>query len=658
MVKPVSSQPLHRPTNHPPLEMGWRVLIVVTTTLLASCSVLSPSITPQEQEQLAKQDQEEIFKGQQVLAEPLTLYEAMARAIKYNLDLRLKRMEESVARNEEDLSQQDLLPKLLVNAGYSSRTGNTGSVSQSLTTGITAQDPTISRATTNGTTDLTMSWNLLDFGVSYYQARQKGNQRFIQAEQRRKAAHNLIKDVRFAFWKAASAQWLEREIITILQAAEGELTLARKVENEGLRSPVHALQFQLGLLDTVRQLEKTQTDLAIAKDELAALINLEPGVSFKLCDNSGEMVSTLELNMSVDEMERMALSLRPELRIEHYQARIEADETRKEMARLFPGLEFNVSESFDNNTFLVYQHWAQAGARLSWSLLRTLNGKSQLDLANNREQVVQIRRQVLHMAILSQVRIALHEYRAARNALQRVVMENNVRHRLQNNTAFRSELGLDSQFSYVQTVATAALGHIQRYEAYARYQNALGRIYVTLGLNPIGEQVLNWDIPHLTRSLRENDLTWQTMILSDSTPSPLTDTRLITPFSLSELAQIGVDPTGQVKQDLPVQSLAAPISQPTVTPTDAGQIVTFILNPPRQFAVQVDAMNLKGIELRIAQLEAKGYHPLVNPIKTADGGNMGRIWIGRYEKKEEATAALDAYLSKEQRPAFIQVITE
>ncbi|MBF0147141.1 MAG: TolC family protein [Magnetococcales bacterium] len=521
------------------------MLVALATALLSGCSVLVPAITTQEREQMAKLDEMEMFKGQKALVEPLTLYEAMARAIKYNLEFRAKRMEESVAKSEEELFQLDMLPKVLASAGYTNRTGNAGSVSQSLTTGIMSQDPTTSRGTANGTMDLAMSWNMLDFGVSYFQARQEGNKRLIQAEQRRKAAHNLIKDVRFAFWKAASAQWLEKEIAAVLQTTDAELALARQVENEGLRSPVHALQFQLNLLDIARQLEKTQADLAVAKEELAALINLEPGVSFRLSDDSGDMISFQKLSMPLGALENMALSLRPELRIEQYQARVEADETRKGMARLFPGLELSVSENFDDNAFLVYQHWAQAGARLSMSLLRTLNAKPQLDLGENRERLVQIRRHVMHMAVLSQVRIALHEYRAARSALQRVVMENKVRRRLQNDIAFRTELGLDSQFNYVQTAATSALGRIQRYEAFARYQSALGRLYVSLGLNPVDDKELDADVPHLMRALRANDSRCQEMIFFTSEKSPMVDVRVVPPLSLVELTRIDVAPSSK-----------------------------------------------------------------------------------------------------------------
>ena len=57
-------------------------------------------------------------RNQEPVAAALTLPEAMARAVKYNLDNRLKLLEEAVSQRQLDLASYDLLPKLTVAAGY------------------------------------------------------------------------------------------------------------------------------------------------------------------------------------------------------------------------------------------------------------------------------------------------------------------------------------------------------------------------------------------------------------------------------------------------------------------------------------------------------------------------------------------------------------
>ncbi|MEO5378630.1 MAG: TolC family protein [Magnetococcus sp. DMHC-6] len=643
----------------------WAICVAFS---VAGCAVQIPAITSTEQAQLASQDQQALFKGQEALSAPLTLHEAMARAIKYNLDMRLKRQEEALAKKQEELLRLDMLPQLTAAAGYSNRTSDNGSVSQSLTTGLVSEDPTTSRGRESMTSDLTVSWNLLDFGVSYFYARQAGNKQFIQVQQRRKAIHNLIKDVRSAFWKAVVAQRLEREIGIIINSCEEALELARKEEKESLRSPVLSLQYQLSLLEMVRQLEKSRAELGMAKEELAVLINVEPGLSFQLVDDSSQLEVIPKLAMPITEMEAMALSSRPELRIEHYQSRIEVDETRKAIVRLFPGLSFDVSENYDNNAFLVYQHWAQAGARLSWNLIRILSGQQQMDLAEDRENVGQTQRLVLHMAILSQIRLAFQEYQSAQVNLQRLLVENKTRQRLQGHVANRSTLGLDSQLAFVQSATTAALGRVQEYEALSRYQNGLGRLFATLGLDPLSGEVDNLDLPQLVRQLRENELQWQQMVFHSSNrlsisnadgmaPLPL---NLLKPKKANSLQKTGTSSVAKRRSTL--KSMLMVVQESAFAEEVKNQIKTMPAQstpqPLLRYAVQVAAFSEGDLEKEkmLASLVKKGYQPYIHKWTDTDGQKWHSIWLGRYSAGDAAIAVRDEYQKKEHLPAFIKEI--
>ncbi|MBF0627417.1 MAG: TolC family protein [Magnetococcales bacterium] len=656
----------HSPPHHLIVPRPGSACGVVTGVLaalsLAGCSVATPVITPAEQERLAQSDKASLFKDQQGVNAPLTLHEAMARALKFNLDLRLKRLEEVLAWNQEEVARLDMLPRLTAAAGYSARSNENASVSQSLATGMVSTEPTLSREAASVTADFTLGWNLLDFGVSYFQARQEGNRRLIQTEQRRKTAHNLIKDVRFAFWKAVAAQRLEQEIEAIQKSADQAIELARKVENEKLRSPVQSLQFQLGLLEITRQLEKSRAELALAKEELATLIHLEPGVNFRLVDDSAAMAIPADLVAPVEELERWALMFRPELRIEQYQARIEADETRKAIARLFPGLEFDVGQNYDSSTFQVYQHWAQAGARLSWNLLRTLTGGQQLDLSESREKVVQVRRLVMHMAVVGQTRIAYHEYRAARDGLLRIMEENETRKRLQGHTANRGSLGLDSQLTYVHTAAAGALGRVQQYEAFARYQSALGRLYATLGWDPLGEEGVEREIPQLTRLLRESDGQWQQRVFASRDLNAVIDARTATVLPLADLQS---NFNANAWSAPPAASWSAPNATPVepVTPAKAvakaGSNADGARSAPRtRYAVQVASTDdPRGLEDLLARLRRHGYTWQIHDTRDVNGHPVKQVWLGVYDTNAEAAAVRDRYQAQAGQPGYIKVVT-
>lgn len=74
-------------------------------------------------EQCAQQDLATMFKEQEPLSGPLTLYEAIARAVKYSLEARLRVMEEAMAQRQVDLATLINLPlgpqvELAPDAGY------------------------------------------------------------------------------------------------------------------------------------------------------------------------------------------------------------------------------------------------------------------------------------------------------------------------------------------------------------------------------------------------------------------------------------------------------------------------------------------------------------------------------------------------------------
>jgi outer membrane protein TolC len=129
-----------------------------------------------------------------------------------NLDQRAKLMDEAVARSDLDLANIDLLPKVLANAGYVHRNNVEASSSTSILTGRQSLEPSTSSDQLRRSADLTLSWNILDFGVSYFAARQQADRTLIVEEQRRKIVHVMFQDIRRAYWRAAGAQLLSREV--------------------------------------------------------------------------------------------------------------------------------------------------------------------------------------------------------------------------------------------------------------------------------------------------------------------------------------------------------------------------------------------------------------------------------------------------------------
>ena len=96
-----------------------RLSLVAVACLLASgCASVQPvALSQQDMQAQLQQDSDTMRKDVEPISGPLSLDDAMARALKYNLDRRSKMMEEALAMGQLDVSKFDMLPKIMAQAG-------------------------------------------------------------------------------------------------------------------------------------------------------------------------------------------------------------------------------------------------------------------------------------------------------------------------------------------------------------------------------------------------------------------------------------------------------------------------------------------------------------------------------------------------------------
>ncbi|WP_189373093.1 TolC family protein [Vogesella alkaliphila] len=475
--------------------------LAVAILLLGGCA-----ITPKPLDQAGRlaslnTDRQNMFAGQEALSGPVTLQETMARALKYNLDYRVKLLEEALAQRQLDLTSMDLLPKLTLGAGYSHRDNDAASSSQDVVTGKQSLVPSISSERTRLNADLSMTWNVLDFGVSYYGAQQQADRVLILQERKRKVAHQLMLQARQAYWLAVGAQRLEPKISSLLIEAEAALDDAKKVEQEKLRSPLESLSYQRQLLDVIRQMTQIRNMLVQAKPRLAAIMNLSPGISFTVAEPT--QLSEPKLGLSLGKMEEMALSNRPEMMEARYNERIGVLETRKAVAKLLPGLELSIGGHYDDNKFLVNQGWNDAGLRVSWNLFNLLNAGAIRRSADAQLKVAQEQRMALNMAVLTQVHVAWLDYqgRTRQFALEHDIFA--VEKRLKEYNSNATQSNAQGRLPSILASANAVLSELRLYQGYGDLQNAYGQIAVTVGLDPLPAEVGAHDVATLGAALQD-----------------------------------------------------------------------------------------------------------------------------------------------------------
>jgi len=489
------------------LRAGRLLASVSFVAILSACAVTPVPFDAAELTKQATEDRTSMFERGEPIAGRLTVAEAIARALKYNLDKRSKMMEEALALGQTDLDRWDMLPQLTANAGYLDRSRPDASKSRDLITQETsAASPTYSADRWRRTVDLTMSWNILDFGLTYYTARSNSDRALVAVERRRKAVHNLISEVRFAFWRAAAFQTLNADVNKAVAEAEDALARAKQAELENLRAPVESLRYQKSLLETLRQLTAIQQELSTARIELAALINVPPQTDMVL-ELPAEM-KLPEWALSVDRMEELAFVNNPDLHEQGYLSRIAVDDTRKAFLKLLPGATLTAGLNKDYNSFLVDNHWQETGARVSWNLMNLVAGPDAINYAETNEEVVKARRLALRMSVMAQVHISERQFRNASSQFLQSDELWRVDRRLAEFTDARSASDASGVLERVAGRASAIVSQLRRFQTYAQVEQAYARMQATLGDDLLPNSVATSDLDSLTVTVAERLDEW------------------------------------------------------------------------------------------------------------------------------------------------------
>ena len=479
----------------------------------SGCAVSRQPLTSQEIEQRVEDDLMTMQAEQQPIGdEPITLHEAMARAIKYNLDHRLKMMEIALANSNLDVSRYDLLPEITASAGYSARDNDLASYSESMADGTESLTSSTSQEKNNFTADLKVVWNVLDFGVSYLRTQQESDQVYILEERRRKVVQNIIQDVRYAYWRAVCAERLVSQMADLLEKSKSALKRSKAMSSEGLASPKESLEYQRALLENIRLLWEIIQRLSPAKVELASLMNLPPGSTYYLIDPYWNNPEVPGFASNVADLEQLALISRPELREEDYNARISALDVRKTMLQMLPGLELQLGYNYDSNKFLYNENWWNAGTFVSHKLFNLISGPARIAAAEEQLEFVELRRKAVSMAVLLQVRLAHQHYHLVKR--QYLVNRNldEINAQLNEQLIKETVAGRTDELTAIRSATNAMVARLRHYQAYAEMQNAAGRLFNSIGLDPLPSGAGSADISLVAETLDANFSRWDELV--------------------------------------------------------------------------------------------------------------------------------------------------
>ncbi len=498
-----------------------KLLLVLTAALTMSGCAISPElITDTERSERIKQDMLDLYKDQEPVTGPISLSEAIARALKYNLDQRVKLMERAVATGSLEVSRFDLLPKLVLNAGYNDRSNDAGAISQSLISGTQSLEASTSQERRRDTFSSNLAWNVLDFGVSYANAKQISDQVNISNEMRRKIIQNIVSDVHTLWWRVVVADKMTNEIDAILKEAREAIERSRELESKKIEKPMDALQRQRSLLELIDRMSELRKEMSHSKLELANIMNLKPATQYTVLVTSEDTIP--DISFDINKLETVALQSRPEIREEDYRKRISNLEVRKALLRMFPGLEISTGRNYDSNKFAFNNTWSTVGVQVSWNVFNLFSGYAAQEQAETQVELADARRLALSAAILTQVHLTWQRYLETKEDYWLANELSDVENRISDNIAAAKKANRVGMSEVIMSRASAIAGRLRKGLAYADLHGSISRIHNVLGTDPLPDEVNGRDISTLATAI-ENHLESRTTTLLIKAEAPTTN---------------------------------------------------------------------------------------------------------------------------------------
>ncbi len=555
--------------------------------LLAACTVTPEPLTHDERKTRVAADLEFITAKRFVPAQPISLYDAMARAVAFNLQHSVRQIEQDIAKLELEQSNLESYPDFAGDVGY-----NRDSEVVSDDTDANIRSASIG-----------VTWNLLDLGVSYARAQQTADRVLVAEERRRKGLQDIIRNVRLAYWKAVGAQRLMTRMIAIERDFSAGLAESRRLEVNSIETRRRTVSFRRSLIDTVRQLITARKEYGRARLEFAQLINIQPGVNFTLQPAAAQQ-GIPALPMDITEMASFALANRPELRVEDYNERITEWESREALYGMFPGLDLNFTRSFSTDSGLLTTSWLGAGAQLGMNLFRLFSGPVLMQAAERRGELARRQRLALSVGVLAQVHIAFNEYRETSYQFRLARQISRSDQELSRMANVERTITEGNQLDVIDVAARQLRSEVEQHRAYVELRRAHGDMLHALGLDIIPDNVPLHDVDKLRVAIRHTVAKWESLTVesdpaNDGTIEDLVgqvfaDMRRDTVMPGEPVADARPDPSsaaafemqgmigraaGPMAKVVGLPAAAATSSRTEPAPTEAHPLVTAALDP-------------------------------------------------------------------------------
>jgi len=478
-----------------------KIMAFFVALFCVSCTGKPDPLRGENVSQVIQQDIHDIYPPAEVLPASLTLEQAVARALRYNLDAKVSLLEEMIAKGNVDLQALNVLPTTKLSYQYIGRSNEGSSASRSVSTGQQSLEPSVSTEPQRTVAKLEARWNLLDAVITLFKTSSAQDEAQAATERRRKVLQNIAQDTYVAFWRAVASQALQSEAEQVLAEAQAQAVKIDKALKEGVISKGEGLQRKKALMERQKELRGLQQQFDLAELELKVLTAIPPGHELMLDPGGKDWLAEERLpkvEADADQLQKKALRARPEIREEILNQEIAVRDIEMEVLRTFPGLEAVIASNKDNNKYLTNKNWASYSLDLVQSISNVITLPTRHEKAEHNLELANFRRKALVAAVITQVHVAkrrfdssLEEYELihdlAEQEQQAVRYSMNLK---KAGTGSGSDL-LDQEMTALAARYDQVLAYTEVQDAYARLLNAIGQSYEAPGVPNVDDRKLS-----------------------------------------------------------------------------------------------------------------------------------------------------------------------
>lgn len=431
------------------------------------------------------------------LDHPLTLEEMIGIAVARNLDLFLKAEEIAIQEDRATQLRWQLLPNLDYNFLDQRRSQNTASFSRFLNPAFNIGPPVyqIGSLKHQQTWSLALAWNALDFGVTYFRARQQQNRATQEEYEYERIRNNVILRIVSSYWRAVFAKMAIKRMHELLpdmldQTDKLNNELENKVylsKSQALSKLVYFYQREIqvrGYNDRNDSSDPTQgyeKEFESSLLDLATQMQLPPGIDFDIALPDDDLGIDADLP-DLGDLFDLALQYRPELFQRDLDVKITKDDVTIAMIQQFPALRLFDGYNYDSNPFLLHRNWYLAGVNVAWNLLDFPSNMMGHVIATDTVERARRNRLLISQGVLSQVSLAHIQFDQNREQFIIALKVYKANKAIAALAESEAQVGKKSKLEALQSKIDTALALNNVQKIYAELQSNLEQLNNSIGL--------------------------------------------------------------------------------------------------------------------------------------------------------------------------------